>query len=122
MLLLVKVGVAYVEAGSEVSSSESIKNDQIEAPAKSEVFVGSAYGHQRGTITLNGVYVPSDAGLSALENAALDQDEIILRESADGVEVREVTCKIESMDKNKDDNVAVTYTCALRMQGVWTTV
>lgn len=126
VLLLVNTGTSqspvYTAVGSQtnVTFDESVKAAEYSSKnsAATRVF-GGRYGSK---ISLDAVYVPTNAAYLALKTAFRARTLIKVRVEEEDTETEEADALIESFSRKAPDQEAVTLSIGLTIDGEWTEV
>jgi TP901-1 family phage major tail protein len=92
----------------ETTSKDSGKNREYE------------YSYNSSTVSLNGVYIPSDAGLTALKDAQRTHTKILIQTYEEGVAVEEANALVTSRTIEGPHDDVGTYSVELQISGGWT--
>jgi TP901-1 family phage major tail protein len=80
------------------------------------------YSYNSSTVSLNGLYIPSDAGLQALKDAQRNHTKILIQTYESGVAVEEATALVTSRTIEGPHDNSGTYSAELQISGGWTAV
>ncbi len=126
VLLLANTGTpsspVYTAVGVQQGLSWETSRDLIEITGKADDHKRFTYGKRGDTVSLDAVYVPSDAAFAALKTALRDGTTILIRRSELGTEVEEATALVGSISHEAADNDAATVSISLTLDTAWTTV
>lgn len=126
VLLLVNTGTSdsptYEAVAQQRSLSEESSRDMIETTTKVDDAKTYDYGEEDNSMTVEGLYTPSDAAFSALQDAKDNTEKILVRRSEDGVEIEEATALVENISKEYPRNDNSTFTVDLQIDGTFSSV
>jgi predicted secreted protein len=126
VLILVNTGTevspVYTAVGSQRGASLSETNDEIDISSKDSRAGRYLAGRYGSTLSLDGLYVPSNVAYLALKTAQRAGDAILVRIEEEGVEVEEASAIITDMSTDFPDQDAATISIDLRIDGEWAAV
>lgn len=118
-ILLLVDGQAVAE---QRSYSQEKSRDMIETTVKADDAKTYEYGEIDNTVTVEGLYAPSDAAYAALEDAADNATEITIRRQREGTDIEEATALVDSLSLEAPRNDNSTFSADLQITGAWSTV
>lgn len=112
VLLMVNTGSeatpSYVAVGEQKGMSLESSRNLIEVSSKNNDHATFVYGRKSDTISLEALYVPSDAGFAALQDAMEQKKTIMIRRSEDGVAIEEAEALVGTFSiEFPDEDAAV---------------
>lgn len=126
ILLFVNTGTesspSYEAAAYQRSYSQESSRDMIETTVKQDDAKTYEYGELDESLTVEGLYAPSDAAFAALQDAKDNASTILVRRSEDGSEVEEATALVENISVDAPRNDVRTFSSDLQITGKWSTV
>jgi TP901-1 family phage major tail protein len=126
LLLLVNTGTpetpTYEVAGSQRDATLEETTDTIDVSSKDSRAMRVLPGRYSGSISLDALYVPTDAAYLALRTANRDGELILVARQEDGVVTETVTAKIDSISEAFPNQDAATISVALTIDGFWAEV
>lgn len=110
----------YVTLGAQRGATIEESNNVIDTSSKdSRAFTGLA-GRYESSVSLDALYVPSDAAKLAIRDAARNGTILRIRVSAIGAEaVEQADCIVETITKEFPDDDAATFALDLTITGTW---
>jgi TP901-1 family phage major tail protein len=111
-----------VEVAAQTGLSIEESNEMIEASHKQSTYASYLYGRTEGSLSLEALYVPTDAGFQALKNAFKNKEVVTVRISENGTAVEEADALIESMSREYPDNDVATISVELKLNEAFTTL
>jgi len=126
VLLLVNTGTTetptYEVVGSQRDATLEEASDTIDFSSKDSRAQRVGYGRYSGTISLDALYVPTDAAYQKLKAANRAGDLILVAKEEAGVVTETVTAKIDTMSESFPDQGEATISISLTIDGFWTEV
>lgn len=126
LLLLVNTGIPMIPAYSIVGSQRDAKIDEatatIDVSSKDSRAQRVLPGRYSSTLTLDALYVPSDAAYQALKNANRNGELILVAREENEVVVETASAKIDTMSEAFPDQGESTISITLTIDGYWTEV
>lgn len=96
----------YVAVAEQTGLSLETSRNLIEVSSKNNDHATFVYGRQSDKLSLEAMYVPSDAAMSALQDAMENKTSIKIRRSEDGTSVEEADALVASIKKDFPDQDA----------------
>jgi TP901-1 family phage major tail protein len=126
ILILVNTGTdqspTYTAVGSQRGATLDETNEEIDMSSKDSRAGRVIAGRYGSTISLDGLYVPSNAAYQALVTASRAGNLIKIRVSEEGTETEEADALITTMSKEAPDQDAAVISIELTIDGEWETV
>lgn len=126
ILLLVNTGTniapAYEEVGSQRDVTFDETTEEIDVSSKDSRAKRVLPGRYSAGISLEALYVPSDAAYQALQDAMRNGELIKVAKEDDGDTVETADALITSMSENDPDQGESTISISLTIDGEWTAV
>ncbi|HBF40548.1 MAG TPA: hypothetical protein DDW19_01845 [Anaerolineaceae bacterium] len=126
VLLLVNTGTELVPSYEAVGSQRDVSfeetTEEIDVSSKDSRAKRVLPGRYGASITLDALYVPSEAAFIALQNAMRDGELILVAKEVDNVTVETASALITSMSEAMPDQAEATISIALTIDGTWTVV
>lgn len=123
LLLLANVGTplapAYQAVGSQRDATLDEASATIDVSSKDSRAQRVLSGRYSGTISLDALYVPSDAAYQALKDANRNGDLILVAREEAGVVIETVDAKIDTMSESFPDQGEATISISLTIDGFW---
>ncbi|MGA9723306.1 MAG: phage tail tube protein [Candidatus Binatus sp.] len=110
----------YTSVASQMGAKFSRKGKTIDVSDKSIVDNQYLPGDRDSTITLDSIYVPTDAGVQALKASFDTGATLIVERQENGVVTEYATCFVSSIDEDFQRSSASKYNCVLQRTGAWT--
>jgi TP901-1 family phage major tail protein len=118
--------VLLIVNGTEVACQTGLSieenNELIDASHKQSTYASYIYGRGEGSLSLEALYVPTDAGFQALRTAFKNKQPVTVRISENGTAVEEAEALIESMSREYPDNEVATISVELKLNEELTTL
>jgi hypothetical protein len=113
----------YIE-GNLVGSQRGVtfkeSNEEIDYSSKdSRAFQGGP-GRYKATLSLEALYVPTDAAYQALQDAMRDGTYVDVVRQEEGADVEEAEGFITSLSEEAPDQSECTVSCDITINGEWT--
>lgn len=118
--VLVLIGGVLVGSQRDVSFDES--NDVIDASSKDSRARRVEYGRYSATVSLEHLYVPTDAAYIALKAADRDATKVTLRRQEEGGALEEASAVVASLSEAAPDQDVVTVSVSFEIDGEWAEV
>lgn len=126
LLLLANTGTpsvpVYEAVGSQRDATIEETTATIDISSKESRAMRVLPGRYSGSISLDALYVPSDAAYQALRTANRDGELILVARQLDGVVQEIATAKIDSMSETFPDQAEATISISLTIDGFWSEV
>ena len=125
VLLLVRTSTGpdvYTAVGSQRGLSLSETTADVDVSSKDSRAMRVISGRYGATLSLDALYVPSDAAYAALKTAFRAGDLVRVRVRDDGDETEQADALITQMDTEFPDQAEATIGISLRVDGTWSTV
>lgn len=126
LLLLVNVGTPLVPVYQAVGSQRDATIDEatatIDASSKDSRAQRVLPGRYSSSLSLEALYVPSDAAYEALKDANRNGDMILVAREEAGVVTETVNAKIDTMSESFPDQGEATISIAMTVDDWWTVV
>lgn len=126
LLLLANTGTpsvpTYEAVGSQRDAEITEETDTIDISSKDSRAQRVLPGRFSGTISMDALYVPTDAAYLALRTANRDGELILVARQEDGVVTETVDAKIDSISEKFPDQDAATISVSLTIDGFWAAV
>lgn len=111
------------DVGSQTGLSRDRTRDMIETTAKSDDKKTYIYGKGDSTISLDALYVPSNADFDVLDKAYKNSNTVTVRiDDTGNSRTLEATALIDSFTDDFPDNEGATISIDLQIDGSWSTV
>jgi len=122
-LLYANTGTPTVPSYSAVGSQRDASVDEatatIDVSSKDSRAQRVLPGRYSSTISVDALYVPSDAAYLALKDANRNGELILVLREEDGVDVEYCEAKVDSMSESFPDQAEATISIALTVDGFW---
>lgn len=105
----------YEAVGEQRGLTESSSRDAIDASHKLRDHMVNLLGRADGTVSLEGLWVPDDIALQAIERAYREKQVVILRKQVQGIAVEQREGVITTFDKDYPDNDVSTITVEIAL-------
>jgi TP901-1 family phage major tail protein len=112
----------YEAVGSQRDATIEETSDSIDVSSKDSRAQRVLAGRYSSSVSLDALYVPSDAAYQALKTANRDGDLILIARQEVGVVTEIVTAKIDSMSEAFPDQGEATISISMTVDGWWTVV
>jgi len=126
ILLLVNTGTnvspAYEVVGSQRDVTFDETTEEIDVSSKDSRAKRVLPGRYSAAVSLEALYVPSDAAYGALQDAMRNGELIKIAKEDDGTTVETADALITSMSENDPDQGESTISISLTIDGEWTAV
>lgn len=126
VLLLVNTGTPTVPAYEAVGSQRDVNfeesTEEIDVSSKDSRAKRVLPGRYSSSLSLDALYVPSDAAYQALKSAMRDGELILVAREEEGVTLETANALITSMSEAMPDQGESTISISLTVDGVWTAV
>lgn len=126
ILLLVNTGTinspVYTAVGSQRDMTRDETTEEIDMSSKDSRAKRVIGGRYESALTLDALYVPSNAAYQALKTAMRAGDLILVRISESAVQTEEASALITSMSEEAPDQDAAVIAIELTIDGEWETV
>lgn len=126
VLLLVNTGSesvpSYEAVGSQRDVSFEETTEEIEVSSKDSRAKRVLPGRYGATLSLEALYVPSDAAFLALQSAMRDGDLILVAKEREGITIETANALITSLSEAHPDQGESTVSLSLTIDGGWTVV
>lgn len=118
--VLVLIDGVLVGSQRDVTFDES--NEVIDLSSKNSRARRVEYGRYSATVSLELLYVPTDAGRIALATASRDGTKVTLRRQEEGSALEEATAVVASYSAAAPDQDAATVSVSFEIDGEWAEV
>lgn len=126
ILLFVNTGTNVSPTWTAVGSQRGVTFEEtsaaIDMSSKDSRWGRVIAGRAGATLTMDGLYVPSDGAYLALQTAQRAGDLIRVRAQEEGAYLEEAYAHIDSMSKEGPDQDAAVISISLTIDGEWSTV
>jgi len=126
LLLLVNTGTpsvpSYEAVGCQRDATIEETSDTIDNSCKDSRAQRVEPGRYSSTVSLDAVYVSSDAGYLALRDANRNGDLILIARQEEDVVVETATAKVDSISETFPDQAESTISISLTLDGFWVEV
>lgn len=126
LLLLVNTGTptvpTYEVVGCQRDATLEETTDTIDVSCKNSRAQRVLPGRYSGTISLDALYVPTNAAYLALVDANRNGELILVARQEDGVVTATVNAKVDTISETFPDQDAATISVSLTIDGFWTEV
>lgn len=126
VLVLVNTGTdttpTYTAVGEQTDLSTENSSNLIDVSSKDDTHTKWLYGKDDDTSTLEALYVPNDAGFTALKDAKATHSTVIIRRSENGTDVEESEVLISKISSEWPDNDSSTISIEFQHNSGWTAV
>lgn len=126
VLLLVNTGTdlvpSYEAVGSQRDVSFEETTEEIDVSSKDSRQKRVLPGRYGASLTLDALYVPTNAAFVALQAANRDGELILVAKEVDNVTIETATALITSMSGSFPDQGEATISISLTIDGGWTVV
>lgn len=123
LLILANTGTpsvpVYEAVGSQRDATVEETSDTIDISNKESRAMRVLVGRYSSNISLDSLYVPSDAAYQALRNANRNGELILVARQWQGVVQEIVDAKIDSMSESFPDQGEATISISLTVDGFW---
>jgi len=123
ILLLANTGTptvpAYEAVGEQRDASIDEASATIDISNKESRAQRVLSGRFSGTISLEALYVPTDAAYQALRNANRDGELILIARQESGIVTEIVSAKVDSISEAFPDQAEATISISLTIDGFW---
>lgn len=123
LLILVNTGTpsvpVYEAVGSQRDATIEESSATIDISSKDSRAMRVLAGRFSGSISLDALYVPTNAGYQALRQANRDGELILVARELAGVVQEIVSAKIDSMSESFPDQGEATISISLTIDGFW---
>ncbi len=109
----------YAVVGSQTAVKFDRKVTSQDISDKSSADKAYMAGERTGTVTLDHLYVPNDAGLAALKNAFKSNTLIIVERQESGTVLEYANCLITSISEDAKKASPTTTQVSLEVSGGW---
>lgn len=124
VLLLVNTGTpgvpVYTAVGSQRDVTFEENTAEIDVSNKSAREQAVIAGRYSASLTLDHLYVESDAGYEALKDAMRDGELILVAKQIDDVTIETADALVTSLSERYPDQGEATVSCSLTISGGWT--
>ncbi len=126
VLLLVNTGTELVPSYEAVGSQRDVSfeetTEEIDVSSKDSRQKRVLPGRYGASLTLDALYVPTNAAFVALQAANRDGELILVAKEVDNVTIETATALITSMSGSFPDQGEATISISLTIDGGWTVV
>lgn len=126
LLLLVNTGTptvpTYEVVGCQRDATLEETTDTVDVSCKNSRAQRVLPGRYSGTISLDALYVPTNAAYLALVDANRNGELILVARQEDGVVTATVNAKVDTISETFPDQDAATISVSLTIDGFWTEV
>lgn len=126
LLVLVNTGTpqtpVYEAVGSQRDATIEETSDTIDVSSKDSRAQRVLAGRYSSSVSLDALYVPTDAAYQALKAANRNGDLILIARQEVGVVTEIVTAKVDSMSEAFPDQGEATISISMTVDGWWTVV
>lgn len=126
LLLLANTGTptvpTYEVVGCQRDATLEETTDTIDVSCKNSRAQRVLPGRYSGTISLDALYVPTNAAYLALVDANRNGELILVARQEDGVVTETVNAKVDTISETFPDQDAATISVSLTIDGFWTEV
>lgn len=126
VVLLVNTGTellpVYEVVGSQRDVTFELTTAEIDVSSKDSRTTRVIGGRDKQTLSLEGLYVPTNDAYLALEAAREDGELILVAKQVDGVTVATAHALITSLSQNFPDQDAATVSISMTIDDTWTEV
>lgn len=126
LLLLANTGTpgtpVYEAVGSQRDSTFDEANATIDVSSKDSRAQRVLNGRYSGTVSLDALYVPTNAAYQALRTASRAGDLILICREEYGVAIETVDAKIDTMSESFPDQGEAVISVSLTIDGFWQAV
>lgn len=109
----------YVKVAYQRGLTRSMSQTFIDSSNKDSNDEKGIAGRRSSTLSLDMLYIGSDAGYQALEAARLALEPILVRRWVDGTAIDQANCIITELSESYPDNEAATASISLQVTGGW---
>lgn len=124
ILLYVNTGTllspVWEAAAGQRGASFEESTDEIDASSKDSRSKRVLAGRYGATISMDGLYLPSESAYQALQAAMRNGDAILVRRQEEGVDVEQASAIITALSMDAPDNDVATCSVSLTIDGDWT--
>ena len=126
LLLLANTGTAgspaYEAVGSQRDATIEESDAGIDVSSKDQREQRVLPGRYSSTITLDHLYVPSDAAYQALQSALRDGNLILMAREEGGAVAETATVRVDSLSESHPDQAEAVVSASFTVDGAWTAV
>lgn len=126
LLVLVNTGTpavpVYEAVGCQRDATIEESSDTIDVSCKDSRAQRVLPGRFSGTVSLDHLYIPTDAGYQALQAANRDGELILLAKEWQGVVTETVDAKVDSISESYPDQAEAVVSVSLTIDGFWAAV
>lgn len=126
VLLLANTGTtespAYEAVGSQRDATIEESDAGIDFSSKDQREQRVGPGRYSSTVSLDQLYVPSDAAYAALKTALRDGALILIAKENDGVVEETATARVDSLSESYPDQAEAVVSASFTIDGAWTVV
>lgn len=115
-------GTTFVPLAAQRGGSRTRNRNAIDVSSKADDAQRVINGRYSSTVSVDGLWILSDAALTMLESAVQNGDPVYLRLYIDGVAKEEAEAVCTDLTENYPDQDVTTYTAAFTVSGKWATV
>jgi len=119
VLLYVDDGTGPVLVASQTGLTIDESNEDIDLSNKDQREYVGDYGRWSATMTLDALYVATDAGYQMLRDAERNATFVTVVVSEEGVLVESAQAIVTSLGREAPDQAPVTISCELKLSGAW---
>lgn len=123
LLILANTGTpsipVYEPVGSQRDATIEEASATIDVSSKDERTQRVLSGRYSGTVSLDALYVPTDAAYQALRTANRNGDLILIAREEFGVVTEIVSAKIDSISESYPDQGEATISISMTIDGMW---
>jgi hypothetical protein len=105
--------------GSQRDMSTSETNSEIDYSSKASRGTRVGAGRYKATLSLEALYVPTDAAYQALHDAMRDGELILVAKQVDGVTIETADALITTMSEEFPDEGEATISIELSIDDMW---
>lgn len=124
VLLLVNTGTPTVPVYEAVGSQRDVtvdeSNEEVDYSSKESRAQRVGYGRYSSSLSLDSLYVWTDAGYQALRDAMRDGELILVALQEEGTTIETADAVVTSMSRNYPDQAEATISIDLSVDGFWT--
>ncbi len=125
-LVLVNTGTpsvpVYTAVGSQRDATIDEASANVDYSSKNSRAQRVGYGRYSSTLSLDHLYIQTDAGYLALKAANRNGDMILVARELDDVALETADAKVDSMSESYPDQGESVISCSLTIDGEWTEV
>lgn len=119
VLILVEVASVWTAVAAQTGLTRETTREMIDSSNKDHDHMRFIYGKQGDTLSLEGLFVPTDTAYAAIRDAIENKAQVVFRRSFDGTEVEEATGLIETLSEEFPDNDVAVYTADAMLDTAW---